>query len=89
MDRNDENREKLRRSEGDGGSERSDVGGAGSQSSTDRTPDDRGAGGGNSGSGEKGTIDKLIDKAQEKGIFEKAEKFVKDKFGGGGSSRRR
>ncbi len=36
----------------------------------------------------KSGIDKAIDKAQEKGIFDKAAKFAKDKFGSGGSKRR-
>lgn len=31
----------------------------------------------------KSGIDKLIDKAQEKGVFDKAAKFAKDKFGSG------
>ncbi len=35
----------------------------------------------------KNTVDKLIDKAQEKGIFDKAAKFAKDKFGGGSKRR--
>lgn len=35
----------------------------------------------------KSGIDKLIDKAQEKGIFDKAAKFARDKFGGGGRRR--
>lgn len=36
----------------------------------------------------KSGVDKLIDKAQEKGVFDKAAKFAKDKFGSGGSKRR-
>ncbi|MGH3089795.1 MAG: hypothetical protein ACRDSJ_21155 [Rubrobacteraceae bacterium] len=31
----------------------------------------------------KSGVDKLIDKAQEKGVFDKAAKFARDKFGGG------
>lgn len=92
MDRNDERRERLGRPTGDGTGSK-DVGSSrgGSQdpadrafpdrSSSDRPPSDRNSGGG----GEKGTIDKLIDRAQEKGLFGKAEKFVRDKFGGKGS----
>ncbi|MGI8649464.1 MAG: hypothetical protein ACR2KW_03665 [Rubrobacter sp.] len=90
MDRNDERRQRLGRSESDSGrTGGSSTGSRDSQNSTDRTSTDRTGSGNDS---EKGTIDKLIDKAQEKGFFEKAEKFVRDKFGGGGSggsSRRR
>jgi hypothetical protein len=35
----------------------------------------------------KSTVDKLIDKAQEKGVFDKAAKMAKDKFGGGSKRR--
>ncbi|MBA2377408.1 MAG: hypothetical protein M3494_08575 [Actinomycetota bacterium] len=35
----------------------------------------------------KSGVDKLIDKAQEKGIFDKAAKTLKDKFGGGSKGR--
>lgn len=37
----------------------------------------------------KSGVDKLIDKAQEKGIFDKAAKTLKDKFGSGGGSKGR
>lgn len=81
MDRNDENRERLGRSGGDrpertSGRNRE----TGGNDSPDYTPGDR------STDRNKSGLDKLIDKAQEKGIFEKAERFVKDKFGGRGSS---
>lgn len=36
----------------------------------------------------KSTVDKLIDKAQEKGVFDKAARMAKEKFGGGGSKGR-
>ncbi|WP_119066185.1 hypothetical protein [Rubrobacter indicoceani] len=75
MDRNEENRrERLRRNEG-------------TRPGPDSPDNDRTEGNRSSQSGrEKGSIDKLIDRAQEKGIFEKAERFVRDKFGGGGGS---
>lgn len=44
--------------------------------------DDEGATGGRDDQSKSG-VDKLIDKAQEKGVFDKAAKTLKDKFGGG------
>ncbi|MBA2693366.1 MAG: hypothetical protein H0U65_12900 [Rubrobacter sp.] len=47
--------------------------------------DDTGDDTGSQGDQNKSGVDKLIDKAQEKGVFDKAAKTLKDKFGGGGS----
>ncbi|WP_038680207.1 hypothetical protein [Rubrobacter radiotolerans] len=85
MDQNDERRERLKRAPARPEGRRSDPEAARPQDERRREESREGE----SAERSRGTLDRLIDQAQERGIFDKAERFVRDRFGDRGSGRSR